>query len=378
MKIALVHSFYSGNSPSGENIVVEAQCKALLDRGIDVRIIGTHTDDLTIARGYKLRAAAKVATGYGASPLKALQAFNPDVVHVHNLFPNWATWWLKQWKGPLVATVHNYRPVCASGTLFRDGNFCDRCPSTGSHNAVVHGCYKDSKVASVPLAIQNIRGVSRNPLLARADRIVVLSERAQDLYESFGLDGAKLSYIPNFVDDLGFMPSAALGPYWAYVGRLSEEKGILELLRHWPDNHELRIFGDGRLRRDVEAFCRQNIRLEGAIDRGDVPTALGRARGLIFPSLTPEGAVPLTYVEALAAARPTLSKEGNGAADDIRANGTGLVFEQWAELGQKLDEMNMNIAETSTRARQHYLARYTTSRWADATICLYEELLTAV
>jgi glycosyltransferase involved in cell wall biosynthesis len=375
MKVALVHSFYSGDAPSGENIVVQTQYEALRKRGLEVRIIGIHTDDLSTDGAYKLRTAIKVATGYGRSPLEELRKFGPDIVHVHNLFPNWATSWLDQWPGKVIATVHNYRPACAAGTLFRGGTFCDACPNDGSHNAVRYGCYKGSKLASVPLAIQNRRGAIGNPLLRRANRIIVLSLRAQGLYESFGIDLDKLSFVPNFVEDNGFMPSAPLGSHWAYIGRLSEEKGIVDLLQHWPENQELRIFGDGALRNEVSKFCGRNVFLEGPIDRSRVPTVLSHSRGLIFPSLTPEGAVPLTYVEALAAARPTLSRSGNGAADDIQAHGTGQVFGKWDEVGMRLSSMDLGIESFSSRARKHYENSFTTDIWGDATTSLYEDVL---
>lgn len=377
MKVALVHSFYSGESPSGENIVVQAQYEALRKMGLEVRIVGVHTDDLSNRSGYKLRTAIKVATGYGMSPLEELREFAPDIVHVHNLFPNWATSWLDHWPGKVVVTVHNYRPACASGTLFRDGMFCDKCPNDGSHNAVRHGCYKGSKLASVPVAIQNRRGAVGNPLLRRANRIIVLSSRAKRLYESFGIERDKLSFVPNFVDDNGFLPSARPGSHWAYIGRLSGEKGIVELLQHWPENQELRIFGDGALSDEVSKYCGSNIVLEGPIHRSRVPIVLSQARGLVFPSLTPEGAVPLTYVEALAAARPTLSKSGNGAADDIEAYGTGRVFREWNEVGTMLSSMNVDIDSFSSRARSHYEKSFTTEIWADATTHLYADVLSA-
>src|SRR4051812_31099182 len=84
-------------------------------------------------RAAKLGAAFAVASGYGASPLSALSRFKPDVVHVHNLFPNWAWRWLNEWDGPLVATLHNFRPLCAAGTLFRDDHNClNNCGHRGT------------------------------------------------------------------------------------------------------------------------------------------------------------------------------------------------------------------------------------------------------
>ena len=83
---------------------MDAQAASLRAQGVDVRIIAARTDALESNGGYKLRSAVTVtvtvATGSGLSPLKGLEEFRPDVVHVHNLFPNWGTGWLDRWEGP--------------------------------------------------------------------------------------------------------------------------------------------------------------------------------------------------------------------------------------------------------------------------------------
>jgi hypothetical protein len=84
----MVHSFYSSAQPSGENTVVLNEVDALRRAGHEVALFAAHTDELEGEVFYKLRSGMRVATGYGRNPLKAINDFSPDVVHVHNLFPN--------------------------------------------------------------------------------------------------------------------------------------------------------------------------------------------------------------------------------------------------------------------------------------------------
>src|SRR5688572_988933 len=132
MRIALVHSYYSSRVPSGENNVVDAQAQALRSAGHDVVVVAQSTNHRMRRRTYSLEAAVTVATGIGPSPLRALREFAPDVVHLHNLFPNFGRRWLREYDGPLVATMHNYRPLCPAATLFRDGGVCTECPDRRS------------------------------------------------------------------------------------------------------------------------------------------------------------------------------------------------------------------------------------------------------
>lgn len=373
MKVALVHSYYSSRQSSGENVVVDSQAAALRDYGLDVRIIARRTDELEDRPGYKLRSGFNVATGRGPSPIEELKEFAPDVVHVHNLFPNWGTAWLDEWEGPITATVHNFRPVCAAGTLFRDGSGCTRCPDANSIHAIRNGCYRDSPVATIPLAIRNRAGVAGDRLLSRADRVIVLSPRAQDLYAGFGLPISRSTVIPNFVADFGYSPGLPPGDEWVYIGRLTEEKGILNLLKHWPKSERLKIFGDGPLRSEVESAVRGNVRYLGQLGHDKIPAALSEARGLVFPSQWAEG-LPLVYAEALASGRVVVAKSGNSAADDAAINGTGEVFQDWTDMGRALSKAAANPTARSLVSRQHFERSYSREIWLQRTLDLYESL----
>lgn len=325
MRIAVIHSYYSSRQPSGENIAVDAQVAALREAGHDVLLVPQRTDEREQRRAYLLEAAWTVSTGSGPSPLAVLRRFAPDIVHVHNLFPNWGTRWLKQLRTPLVATVHNFRAVCAAGTLYRSGAPCEECPTRGRAAAFMHGCYRGSRVASAPVALATHRDASRHPVVARADRVIVLSQRSVGTLCRFGLDPSKTDVIPNFV----LPPPEAAQVHapngrWIYVGRLSPEKGILELLKDWPTNQPLDVVGDGPLAPSVARAATGSVRFLGPMSHDEVLRALPNYAGLAFPSRWQEGA-PLVALEAFASGLPVVAAPGNTAADLVVETGAGLV-----------------------------------------------------
>lgn len=375
IRVAVIHSFYSESVPSGENIVVNAQVEALESAGFEVRLIAARTDELSATKLYKISTGFNVATGRGISPMQQIREFQPDIIHVHNLFPNFSTRWLDEWEGPLVATLHNFRPMCAAGTLFRDSNPCSLCPDRGSIHSVLNSCYKGSSVASIPLAVRNRGGISKDRLLSRADRILVLSERARSMYERAGIDSQRVQILENFVPGNGFQPERPAGNHWVYLGRLADEKGILSLMAHWPIDQQLLIYGDGPLRSRVAAASRKNIQYMGPVSRSEIPTILAKSQGLVFPSAWAEGAVPLTYIEALAAGRPVVASSGNAAADDIADNGTGLVLDSWTELGEALEAVRRDLPTFCTRARNHYDLNFGTAQWIENISDLYTNLI---
>lgn len=372
MRIALVHSYYADRTPSGENVVVDQQRQALSDLGNEVSLVAVRTDDLQNRPAYSARAAIGVATGGGMDPSDELRDLHPDVVHVHNLFPNFGTHWLRSWDTPVVTTVHNFRPACANGLLLRDGHACTLCPDRGTWNGVRYACYRESHIATLPLAVRNRRGPAHDPLLARAEAVVCPGEHVRDVYASWGLPSEKLHVVPHFT------PRAPIAPIdhgaWVVASRLSPEKGVLELLRAWPHHEPLVVYGDGPLRDEVAALCSGSIRYAGRVSPDEVAAALAGAIGSVIPSRWLEIG-PLTYGESLARATPVIALRGNGAAIDIERSGAGIVIDDMGQLPEALHRMRAERDGFAQAANHRFELRYTVAAWQKTMTALYESLV---
>ncbi len=372
MRIALVHSYYSSRQPSGENVAVDSQAALLREAGHEVTVVARHTDEQEQSRLYPVRSGLSVASGRGPSPVRELRGFRPDVVHVHNLFPNWGTRWLGEWSGPVVATLHNFRPLCAAGTLFRDGAVCTLCPDGNPKAALTYGCYHGSVAQTVPLAWRNRHGADGDAVLQRADALIVLAERARDLYARYGTPPQKLSLLPNFV--LADEPSGATVPddRWLFVGRLFPEKGVLELLHAWPAGQRLDVVGDGVLSDDVQRALPPGSRLLGSMDHDDVRRLFPHYQGLVLPSRWPESATPLVVLEALAAGVPVVALAGNAAADLVAETGCGAVVGSDAAWGDALVEVRAGRDAFASAARATYEQRFRPQAWLTGITAVYE------
>ena len=148
-------------------------------------------------------------TGAGATPSLEDGAWRPDVVHVHNTFPNWGTQWIRQWGPRTVVTMHNFRTVCAAATLFRDGHVCHDCLARPVLPAIRHKCYRDSRLHTVPLALASAPGGGLRRLPTSAKRLIALNSDAQQLFrDTFG---KPVDLIPNFVDAVDASGAAGRG-----------------------------------------------------------------------------------------------------------------------------------------------------------------------
>lgn len=384
LRIAVVHSFYSSAQPSGENIQVEAEVEALRQAGATVRLFAARTDDLEGEPLYPVRAALRVASGWGRSPRRAIEQFQPDVVHVHNLFPNFGRSWVSTLTVPVVATLHNFRFSCAGGTLFRDGQLCTDCPDGSRWSGVRHGCYRGSRLATIPLALAQRAGPTADPVLARADRIVCLSERQRALLERERVPPSRLvpgtNFLPASLDPGG--DDGLAGRHersgCVFAGRLTPEKGVVELVEAWhSDEHVLTVVGDGPLRDEVRRVARgRPVEVIGALDREAVLALLARSHALVLPGAWPEVA-PLSCIEALSQGAGIVVRTSSDLAATVERTGVGVAAATVAQMPGAVARLAAHD-DLPDRCRLLYETRHTAGAWVERTLHMYRSLLGVV
>ncbi|HXV94801.1 MAG TPA: glycosyltransferase family 4 protein [Pseudonocardia sp.] len=369
-RVLVVHSYYSSATPSGENAMVDAEVAALRRAGHDVGLVARHTDTLARSRAHPLRAAAATATGFGPGALA--EAADHDLVHVHNLFPNFGRRWLAHLRVPFVVTLHNYRPLCAAASLYRDGRVCTDCLG-GPLPGLAHGCYRGSRAATLPLTVGR-RGVRRE-VLDRAARLIVLSPTQRELYARAGIPAERLVEVPNFVPDALDPGAGPGGEGWVFAGRLDEQKGADALVAAWPADIPLTVVGGGRSEREVRELARgKQITLAGHLPREEVVALLRAARGLVFPSRWPDP-FGLVYAEALAAGTPVLATEPAAAAGFVRRDGTGTAVARLTEAAVR--EAHERFPGLRVRSRAVFEQRYTERAHVAALDRVYAEAVAA-
>jgi len=375
VRVAIVHSFYSSKQPSGENRVVEHQAELLSGAGHDVRLIQRDTDTAENSLLHKPRAAFRIATGLGASPLRALQDFQPDVTHVHNLFPNFGTSWARAWPGPMVVSLHNYRSVCARADLYRDGTYCQECIDFGNQRAVTHACYRNSRLATLPIAMSRTK--FRRDFLLAADAVVTTSGASDTHLRQLIGPELKSTVIPNPGSDAGENPLPGDQRHgWLAMGRLSEEKGFIELINDWPANEPLTIIGSGPLEEPlVEAARSKGITHDSAVPINELRGNLAALEGFVFPSRWIEVA-PQVVVEAMRVGLPVIAYAANGIAQLVTSTRTGLAYTDSQSLHTALENVRSDLAGYSSRALAYYRNHWSPDIWLDSMCRLYEEVAT--
>jgi glycosyltransferase involved in cell wall biosynthesis len=249
----------------------------------------------------------------------------PDVIHVHNLFPALSPAVLRIPNEPIavVATLHNYRLLCLPGTFLRDGRVCEDCLGRRPWPGIVHACYRGSLLGSGAIA-GSLMLHDRIGSYERVDLHLAISDFVRSKHIEAGLPADKIIVKPHFVAPA--RQRQGPGEYFVYLGRLSREKGVETLLRAWrtvPAN--LVIVGDGPERQVLRGMAPEGVEFRDAIDPEEVPELMERARAVMVPSVSHEGAGRVV-LEAYASGVPVLASRAGGLPEVVEDGKTGLLL----------------------------------------------------
>ncbi|MCD2462741.1 MULTISPECIES: glycosyltransferase family 4 protein [unclassified Streptomyces] len=337
MHVLVVHNRYSSAQPSGENRVVDEEVGLLRAAGHRVDLFERRSDDIA-ARSLAGKVAVPLLVPWNPSAraelTARLRADRPDVVHVHNVFPLLSPSVLAACADvgvPVVATLHNYTQVCPPGTLHRDGRQCTECVGSALPlPAVRHGCYRDSRLATVPLAVS--LSVNRRRWWSGVDRFFCISGAQRDVLVRSGMPPERLAVKHNFVPDPGTARSGP-GEQLLFLGRLAEAKGVRLLMAAWDEvaadggvGLPLVIAGAGPLAPEVTAWAagRDDVRYAGLWDPAECRRALARSVAVVAPSLAME-TFGLVVAEAMAAGVPAVAAAHGAFVELVEDGVTGLL-----------------------------------------------------
>ncbi|MFH8468175.1 glycosyltransferase [Streptomyces sp. NPDC017991] len=341
MHVLVVHNRYNSAQPSGENKVVDQEVELLRAAGHRVGLFERRSDDIA-ARSLLGKAALPLLVPWNPAVRSELadrlRTERPDVVHIHNVFPLLSPAVLAACADagvPAVATLHNYTQVCPPGTLQRDGRPCTECVGSSPLPAVRHGCYRGSRLATVPLAVS--LSVNRRRWWSGVERFFCISAAQRDVLVRSGMPAERLAVKHNFVPEPDVRRSGP-GEHLLYLGRLAEAKGVRLLMAAWDEiaasggvGVPLVIAGTGPLEAEVSAWAadRDDVRHVGLYDPAQCRQAIARSVAVVAPSTWLE-AFGLVAVEAMAAGVPTVAA-GHGAFVELVEDGVSGLLHQPGE-----------------------------------------------
>ena len=256
--ILLVHNFYKVSG--GEDTVFKNEKKMLIDNG---NVVYEYTRDNNEINSMKLM--HKILLPFinifslktYREVKKIIKSKNIDIVHIHNynnLISPSIFYVCKKFNVPVVQTVHNFRMLCPNGLFFRTNTICEDCPRKGLQCAIKYKCYHNSKIQTFFVSLSLL--IHRFTKIYKYVNFIFLTDFNKNKFVEYNkklkcFDETKFYIKPHFIEKQALlnMKSFKKKNQFIYVGRLSDEKGIMELVKLWKlvNNEKLIICGNGPL-----------------------------------------------------------------------------------------------------------------------------------
>jgi glycosyltransferase involved in cell wall biosynthesis len=389
MKVLIAHSRYRTTAPSGENLVVDQESAALAAAGHEVVAFERQSDEIG-AWSLIDRAAIPLRISRNR-PIRReltelLRQERPDILHVHNTFPLLSPSVLLAARDadvPVVATIHNYKLLCASGDFFRNGSICHDCADGGLRPGMRHGCYRGSRIATVPVAA----GLALNRELWRSSvsAYVFISAAQRDLMAALALPSDRIFVKHNFVDE---PPSGCVTERdhrATYVGRLDEAKGTPLLMAAWdlfrrshPESSlTLTVAGRGPMDRSVATWAERDVRVDyrGLLSRGEARALVASGLAALVPSAWEE-TFGLVAIEAMSAGIAPVAPKTGSFPELIEDRVDGVLFRGGvsglAGAFAEMDACPERFLELGAKAEQTYRTRFQPKANIDQLLGIYE------
>ena len=310
----------------------------------------------------------------------------PDIVHSHNVYHHLtpAIFGAIQKKGvPNVMTVHDLKIGCPSKLMLAADGVCERCKGGKTWNAVQQRCLKGSLPLSAVAALETTLHNALGSYKKNVDRFILPSNFHMNKLIDWGLPAEKARYLPNAVDVTEMVPDYTPGERFVFVGRLSEEKGLLTFIEAVAKaGVAATIVGTGPQENELKARVEQtgaNVEFAG-YQTGDALFDLVRAaKVLVLPSECYENA-PVVILEAYGLGTPVLGSELGGIPELIVPGETGLLAQagdvnSFAEqLGTMQELTSAELTEMGRAGRAFVETRFTREQYLEGLLDIYREL----
>lgn len=318
---------------------------------------------------------------------KALEEFKPDIVHINNFQRQLSASIIdaiKEKNIPIVMTAHDLNPICPASIMLYNGEVCDDCITKGYAQCIKKKCVKGSTLKST-LGVMEKKYYDIHKVFRKIDCIISPSEFNKNQLVNGKLKYNEIVALHNFVNE-SERNDYVLGDYAFYLGRLSKEKGILNLIEAIGDipNAKLLIAGDGPERERIEAYISEHkldgrITLLGYQNQDSIHKYITNSRFVVIPSICNENC-PYSVLEAMEIGKPIVASRIGGIPELIADGENGYLYkaDDINELKEKLTLLlddDEKVNSFAQKSRELYESYYSPDSYYNELIKIYNKVM---
>lgn len=318
---------------------------------------------------------------------KALEEFKPDIVHINNFQRQLSASIIdavKEKNIPLIMTAHDLNPICPASIMLYNGEVCEDCITKGYTSCIKKKCIKNSMLKSVLGYIEK-KYYDLHKMFCKVDCIISPSEFNKNQLLKGKLKCNDITVIHNFVNETK-KTDYTLGDCAFYFGRLSREKGILNLVEAINNipGARLIIAGDGPERENIQTYIKEHklenrITLLGYLNQNDIRENIRKCRFVTVPSICFENC-PYSILETMEIGKPIIGSKIGGIPELVKddVNGYTYAYDSVDDLTDKLKilfENNEKVNEFSNNSKRLYKENYSAEAYYNKLMTVYNKYI---
>ncbi len=322
--------------------------------------------------------------------INAIDDFKPDIIHLNNFQRQLSASVVSAANKrniPIVFTAHDVQAICPAITMLdNDGNICEKCMKGRYCNCIKKKCNKGSTLKSVIGAIEGKYYRSKKIYTKKIDRIITPTNFYKDKFVEDGVESSKLIAIHNFIEFEDYNCEIENENYALYLGRLSKEKGILNLLQAIEkiDEGKLYIAGDGPEKENIKEIIKEKklenrVQMLGFLNKEQVKDIVRKCKFVVVPSIWYENC-PYSVLETLAIGKPIVGSNIGGIPELVQNEKTGLLFEPNSveDLSNKMKilfEDDERASQYGKHAKEFAKTEFDKNKYYENIINIYKDVI---
>lgn len=318
---------------------------------------------------------------------KALEEFKPDIVHINNFQRQLSASIIdavKEKNIPLIMTAHDLNSICPASIMLYNGEVCEDCITKGYTSCIKKKCIKNSMLKSVLGYIEK-KYYDLHKMFCKIDCIISPSEFNKNQLLKGKLKCNDITVIHNFVNETE-KTDYTLGDCAFYFGRLSKEKGILNLIEAINNipGARLIIAGDGPERENIQAYIKEHklenrITLLGYLNQNDIRENIRKCRFVTVPSIWYENC-PYSILETMEIGKPIIGSKIGGIPELIQDGINGFTYEhndvtKLTNILMKLFGNDETVKQFSKNSKQIFIQNYSAEAYYNKLMTVYNKYI---
>ena len=321
---------------------------------------------------------------------EALDDFQPDVVHLNNFQRQLSASIIEPCvkRGiPVVFTAHDVQAICPAITMMDPNrNPCELCIKGKYMNCFKKKCIKGSTLKSLLGTIEGKYYRNHKIYTDKISYIVTPSEFYRTKFIEDGVNKDKVKALHNSIEMNDYDIKTQDDGYALYFGRLSREKGILNLINAFAklDEGLLYIAGEGDEEETIKNIIKENklekrVKLLGFLNKEQMTETTRKCKFVVVPSIWYENC-PYSVLETLAIGKPVIGSNMGGIPELVEDNENGFIYQydDVDELSSKMKQLFKDkklVENFSKKSKQLAKEKYSREKYYEDIMTIYKKVI---